>query len=222
MKKPVLILVMIKGIIFDFDGVITESVHIKSAGFSEIYKPYGPATVKKVVKHHEANGGMSRFKKIKFYHKTFLNTSLSNQEINHIANQFSEYVVDRVVNAQYVPDALEFIKHSYGNYKLFISTGTPTTEIKKILKLKKIMKYFKSVYGSPALKNDHVKVICSEYNLKSDELIFFGDSKTDMEAAAANGIKFILRLNVHNKQFFQDYRGHKICNFKSLDISSIS
>ena len=132
MKKPVLILVMFKGIIFDFDGVITESVQIKSAGFSEIYKPYGPPTVKKVVKHHEANGGMSRFKKIKFYHKTFLNTSLSNQEINHIANQFSEYVVDRVVNAQYLPNALEFIKHSYGNYKLFISTGTPTIEIKKI------------------------------------------------------------------------------------------
>ena len=83
------------------------------------------------------------------------------------------------------------------------------------------MKYFKSVYGSPALKNDHVKVICSEYNLKSDELIFFGDSKTDMEAAAANGIKFVLMLHKHNKKYFQDYRGHKIYNFKSLDILSI-
>ena len=212
---------MFKGIIFDFDGVITESVQIKSAGFSEIYKPYGPATVKKVVKHHEANGGMSRFKKIKFYHKTFLNTSLSNQEINHIANQFSEYVVNRVVNAQYVPDALEFIKHSYGNYKLFISTGTPTTEIKKILKLKKIMKYFKSVYGSPASKSNHINVICTENNIKSDELIFFGDSYSDLEAATKNSVKFVLRLHEHNKKYFQDYRGHKIYNFKSLDILSI-
>ena len=212
---------MVKGIIFDFDGVIAESVHIKSAGFSEIYKLYGPSIVKKVVKHHEANGGMSRLEKIKYYHKTFLNTSLSNQEINYIANQFSEYVVDRVVRAQYVPNALEFIKYSYGNYKLFISTGTPTAEMKNILKKKKIIKYFTGIYGSPALKNDHMKVICSEYNLKSDELLFFGDSITDMEAAAANGIKFILRLNVYNKQFFQDYRGHKIYNFKSLNISSI-
>ena len=63
MKMPILILVMIKGIIFDFDGVITESVDIKSAGFSEIYKPYGPPNVNKVVKHHEANGGLSQFKK---------------------------------------------------------------------------------------------------------------------------------------------------------------
>ena len=62
------------------------------------------------------------------------------EEVSHFANQFSKYVVDRVVRSQYVPNALEFIKHSYGNYKLFISTGTPTTEMKNILKLKKIIR----------------------------------------------------------------------------------
>ena len=56
---------MLKGIIFDFDGVIAESVHIKSSGFSDLYKPYGTEIVKRVVKHHAANGGMSRFKKIR-------------------------------------------------------------------------------------------------------------------------------------------------------------
>ena len=68
MKKPVLLLVMIKGIIFDFDGVIAESVHIKSSAFSDLYKSYGEDIVKRVVKHHEANGGMSRYKKIRYYH----------------------------------------------------------------------------------------------------------------------------------------------------------
>ena len=221
MKKPVLILVMFKGIIFDFDGVITESVHIKSAGFSEIYKPYGSSIIKKVIKHHEANGGMSRFEKIKYYHEIFLNTSLSDQETNYIADQFSKYVVDRIVRAQYVPNALEFIKQSYCKYELFISTGTPITEIKKILELKKIKKYFKSVYGSPASKSNHINMICTKNNFKSDELLFFGDSMTDLEAATKHGIKFILRLHEHNKKHFQDYRGHKIYNFKSLDILSI-
>ena len=130
---------MLKGIIFDFDGVIAESVHIKSSAFSDLYKSYGEDIVKRVVKHHEANSGMSRYKKIRYYHETFLDINLSDQEINYNANQFSKYVVGRVVRSQYVPNALEFIKHSYGNYKLFISTGTPTTEMKNILKLKKII-----------------------------------------------------------------------------------
>ena len=212
---------MLKGIIFDFDGVIAESVHIKSSAFSDLYKSYGEDIVKRVVKHHEANGGMSRYKKIRYYHETFLDTNLSDQEMGHIANQFSKYVVDRIVKSQYVPNALEFIKQCYGNYKLFISTGTPTSEMKNILKLKKIIKYFTSVYGSPALKNEHVSVICNQYNLKSDELLFFGDSITDLEVAAEYRIKFILRLHDHNKKYFQNYSGQKISTFNSLDISSI-
>ena len=59
---------MLKGIIFDFDGVIAESVHIKSSAFSDLYKSYGEDIVKRVVKHHEANSGMSRYKKIRYYH----------------------------------------------------------------------------------------------------------------------------------------------------------
>ena len=93
--------------------------------------------------------------------------------------------------------------------------------MKNILKLKKIIRYFTGVYGSPALKNKHVRVICAQYNLKSDELLFIGDSITDLEAAAGYGIKFILRLHEHNKKYFQNYSGQKINTFNSLDISSI-
>ena len=66
---------MLKGIIFDFDGVIAESVQVKSDSFAALYKPYGLDIVKKVVEHHEANGGMSRFYKFRLYHESFLNQS---------------------------------------------------------------------------------------------------------------------------------------------------
>ena len=220
-KKPVLILEMIKGIIFDFDGVIADSVHIKSDGFREIYRSYGSSIVKKVVNHHEANGGMDRFKKIRFYHKNFLNKVLSNQDVNNIADQFSKYVFAEVVNADYVPYVLDFIKQSYDNYKLFISTGTPQNEIKKILKLKKIAKYFKSVHGSPMSKTNHIKFICRHNNMKHDELIFFGDANSDLEAARENDIQFVLRLHKYNRKYFQNYSGKKIKTFRSLDILSL-
>ena len=63
---------MLKGIIFDFDGVIAESVQVKTDAFMELYVLYGQDVVQKVTKHHEANGGMSRYEKIKYYHKTLL------------------------------------------------------------------------------------------------------------------------------------------------------
>ena len=83
------------------------------------------------------------------------------------------------------------------------------------------MKYFKSVYGSPASKSDHINVICTKNNFKSDELIFFGDSYSDLEASTKNGVKFVLMLHKHNKKYFQNYNGQKIVSFQSLDISSI-
>ena len=58
----------IKAIIFDYDGVIAESVNVKTEAFAEMYKPYGESILKKVVSHHEANGGISRFEKFRIYH----------------------------------------------------------------------------------------------------------------------------------------------------------
>ena len=54
---------MIKAIIFDFDGVIAESVNVKTEAFASLYEPYGKDVVNKVEQHHLANGGVSRFEK---------------------------------------------------------------------------------------------------------------------------------------------------------------
>ena len=58
---------MLKGIVFDFDGVIAESVQVKTNAFAELYGPFGNDVVQKVISHHEANGGVSRYEKIKYY-----------------------------------------------------------------------------------------------------------------------------------------------------------
>tara|TARA_B100000315_G_C14547569_1_gene574033 strand:+ start:590 stop:1216 length:627 start_codon:yes stop_codon:yes gene_type:complete len=204
---------MLKGIIFDFDGVIAESVQVKTDAFAGIYKTYGPDIVKKVVEHHESNGGMSRFEKIKFYHESFLNKTITEEEITDLANQFSSLVVEKVIAAPYVPGALEYIQESYKHYKLFISTGTPTGEMQIILKRKKIAKYFTDVFGSPEKKTVHVYNILSNYNLKPDEVMFYGDSNSDLDAAKISDIPFILIQNSFNEKLRSTYKGKIINNF---------
>ena len=107
---------MLKGIIFDFDGVIAESVQVKTDAFANLYQPYGDNVVNKVIEHHEANGGMSRFEKIKIYHESFLNKVTTNKEIEKLANQFSRLVVNKVIDSPYVPGALEYINKVYKEY----------------------------------------------------------------------------------------------------------
>ena len=75
---------MIKAIIFDFDGVISHSIEVKTQAFYNLYKDYGEEISKKVVEHHESNGGISRFEKIKFYHKNFLKKQIPKKRTRYI------------------------------------------------------------------------------------------------------------------------------------------
>ena len=204
---------MLKGIIFDFDGVIVESVQVKSDAFAELYSPYGPDIVKKVVEHHEENGGMSRFDKIRFYHEIYLNKNITEKEVLNLANQFSSLVVDKVIAAPYVTGVLEYMKKYYKQYKLFISTGTPTKEINQILKARKIDQYFTDVFGSPDRKITHINNIKSKYGMSSEDLIFYGDSSSDLDAAKNEDIPFILIQNRFNKKLAESFKGKIINNF---------
>ena len=207
---------MYRGIIFDFDGVIAESIKLKSDAFAKLYSTFGNNIVQKVVEHHEANGGMSRYEKIKYYHESFLQQVISNKEISELANKLSDIVIDKVITAPYVPGVLEYIKKCKNKYKLFISTGTPTKEIKKILIGKNILHYFNAIYGSPNKKTDHIKSIISRFDMKHDELLFYGDSVEDLKAAKNTDVTFTLVKNKFNKILSDKYRGNSINNFLEL------
>ena len=51
----------VKAIIFDFDGVITESMDIKTQAFAYLFKDCKKEVVGKIIKLHLDNGGMSRY-----------------------------------------------------------------------------------------------------------------------------------------------------------------
>ena len=207
---------MLKGIIFDFDGVIAESVQVKTDAFGNLYRPYGDNVVKKVIEHHEANGGMSRFEKIKLYHEQFLNKTITNEEIKKLANQFSELVVKKIIDSPFVPGVLEYVQMCNKKYTLFISSGTPTEEMNQILDGRGISQYFTEVYGSPEKKDVHIAKIMSKYNYLPEELMFYGDANTDIDAAEKSNIPFVLIKNSFNEQLVIDFEGEIINNFIGL------
>ncbi|MCF7822822.1 MAG: HAD-IA family hydrolase [Candidatus Marinimicrobia bacterium] len=184
---------MIKAIIFDYDGVIAESVQVKTEAFAELYRPFGSEIVNKVILHHEANGGISRFEKFKMYHEQYLNIPLDEKGIDRLAQEFSDIILKKVIDSPYIRGAEDFLKTWHTKYDLFISTGTPESEIKTILKTKDIYKYFKAVYGSPESKGIHIQRIITAHAYKNGEMVFVGDATTDRDAARQAGIEFIGR-----------------------------
>ncbi len=183
-----------KAIIFDFDGVIVDSVRVKIQAFYDLYLPFGETVAKQVAQYHEQNGGISRFEKISYFHQHLLKQNISEEEVQVLANRFSELVKEKVISAAFVSGVLDFLEKNYQKYLFFVSTGTPETEILEITKAQKIDHYFKEIYGSPDRKIQHIERIMQKYDLKAEDLIFIGDSPNDRDSARHFGIRFIGRI----------------------------
>ena len=209
-----------KNIIFDFDGVLAESVQIKTEAFHQLYEKYGENIAEKVVEHHKANGGMSRFEKFPYYHKTFLNIDLSKEDIEKLSYHFSNLVVKGVIDADEVPGATWFLKKYYSKMKFWIVSATPTNEIRKIVKARNMSRYFEGVWGSPELKSSIVSRLIQTEKLNNNETIFFGDAMADYHAAEKNNINFLLRETSDNYDMFKKF--HQLIRFKDFfELESI-
>jgi phosphoglycolate phosphatase-like HAD superfamily hydrolase len=207
----------IKNIFFDFDGVIAESVSAKTDAFEEMYLPYGEEIAAKVVEYHKLHGGVSRYEKFKYYHKEFLNEIIDENKVNELADQFSNIVLDKVINSEEVLGAYYFIEKYHTKFKFWVITGTPTTEIELIVEKRNLTSFFIGLHGSPNNKRYWTENLIKKHNLKRDEIIFLGDATTDMDAADFSKTHFALRENEENKEIFKDYKGPRFNDFYQLE-----
>tara|TARA_B100000401_G_scaffold65435_1_gene39015 strand:+ start:183 stop:824 length:642 start_codon:yes stop_codon:yes gene_type:complete len=201
-----------KTIFWDFDGVIKDSVSVKSDAFEELFLPFGSDVAKKIRMHHEDNGGMSRYDKLPIY-LNLAGEKNSTDSISKYEKQFSKLVMNRVINSPWVEGVLEYIKTNYKAQKFFLITATPQKEIEEILKKLEISKYFKKVIGSPTNKKDAIKIILSNENINSDDSIMIGDSCSDYEAAKENNVFFVFRKTDLNKKLQKKLKCQTIENF---------
>ena len=208
---------LIKNIFFDFDGVIAESVSAKTDAFKEMYMPYGEEIAVKVSEYHKRHGGVSRFEKFKYFHKELLNEEINQDKIDELAIQFSNLVLDKVINSQEVLGANYFIKKYHTKFKFWIITGTPTSEMEIIAEKRGISNYFLAIHGSPNKKSYWTEYLIEKHNLNRNETIFLGDATTDLDAANFSKTHFALRENEENLEIFKDYMGLRFSDFYQLE-----
>lgn len=207
----------IKNIFFDFDGVIAESVNAKTDAFEEMYLPYGEEIASKVVEYHKLHGGVSRYEKFKYFNKEFLNEIIDESKVNELANKFSNLVLDKVINSDEVLGANYFIEKYHKKFQFWIITGTPTTEIELIVEKRNLNNFFIGLHGSPNNKRYWTEYLIKKHKLIRDEIIFLGDTITDMDAADYSKTHFALRENEENTELFKNYNGLRFNDFYQLE-----
>lgn len=201
-------------IFWDFDGVIKDSVLVKSNAFEKLFINFGDELVKKIIKHHEENGGMSRYEKLPIY-ISWSGEQLSNELVKKYEKKFSQLVKKKVINSPWVEGAFEYLSKNHKRQMFFLITATPQKEVEEILKELKIDSYFKEVIGSPINKKEALQKLLIKYNINISNSIMIGDSNSDYEAAKVNKINFIIRKTALNKKLQETSKCPMIENFSN-------
>lgn len=186
---------MIKAIFFDFDGVIVESVSIKTNAIAKLFKNENKEIRQRIVNYHLNNTGVSRHEKFRFIYKRMLDRQLSDAELNMLCDRFSTLVLEEVIKAPYVKGVKEFLENSRSKYKCFVISATPQQEIEEIIQKRHMSHFFKATYGAPTKKSDAARDILIRENLKPIEVLYIGDALSDYMAAKVNAVNFVARID---------------------------
>ena len=209
---------MIRGIAFDFDGVLVESVDVKTKAYARLFEEYGEGVVSRVVDYHLTNGGISRFVKFRVIYSEILNKPLSEKKFQSLCDEFSNIVVDDVVAAPWVEGAREFLENNKNRYLFFIVSGTPQDELESIIRRREMDQYFCEVLGSPKSKETLLEGALSRLKLFPEETVFVGDAETDWNAAKELGVTFLWRRgDSSDAPLLNGYTGPQLISLSSLE-----
>lgn len=182
---------MISNILWDFDGVIIDSLAIRDYGFREIFRSFDNEDIEKLIKYHNLNGGLSRFHKINYFFNTILKQEIGRNEIWQYADKFTQIMRQSLSDKKYlINDTVNFIKNNYKKYNFHIVSGSEHNELNFLCQKLDLSQYFISINGSPTPKNQLIKNLLESYNYNINQTILIGDSINDYEAASVNKIGF--------------------------------
>ena len=178
-------------ILWDFDGVILDSMPTRGYGFKKVLEDYPDNEVEKLLVFHKENGGLSRYVKFRYFFEEVRDDSLSEEKLSRLANSYSEIMRERLCESEnLISEAVNYIKKNQHSFTMHIVSGSDGNELRYLCNQLNISQYFKTIEGSPTPKIKLIGNLIQKFNYTPKELCLIGDSKNDLEAAEANKIDF--------------------------------
>jgi phosphoglycolate phosphatase-like HAD superfamily hydrolase len=191
---------------WDFDGVVKESVGVKTEAYARLFEPFGVDVVSRVREHHERNGGMSRFDKIPLYLE-WAGLPRMPEDVARYCELFGAAVRQAVIDSAWVPGVHRYLEANHERQCCVLVTATPQAEMQQILQALSISRWFREVHGAPTAKADAIAAVLSRWQCRREDSLVIGDSESDHKAAQATGVEFLLRRTALNRDLQRTYRG---------------
>ena len=169
-----------KSVIFDFDGVITDSNNVKKNAIEESVRGVLPEDrALEFVNYFVGNNGIPREEKIEKY--------VPKTDYNKVLDKYESILNNKLKDAPLMPGVQDFIIKIKDHLKhIIVLSGGTETEVKELLIQHNLMQYFDGVYGGPLNKEQHLLRLSLD-----NPSLYFGDSKVDYEMSIKFDFDFV-------------------------------
>lgn len=206
-----------RAILFDFDGVILDTLHAKGRAFAKLFCNDEGEIFKEVMAFHLERGGVNRVDKIKLLYEKLHGTSISEELLSQHLNKLKTYMRECLFECPPIDNAvLEVVQSLSTSTLLWVVSAAPKDEVEPLCVHLGIHSCFRGIYGN-SKKTEVISNVLKQEEFKPSEVLFIGDAEEDFNAARANQVDFVLKRNFNNPtQFSQNFSGKFISHFKEL------
>ncbi len=208
----------IKAVGFDFDGTLIMSEEQKAKAMIDIFRE-SFNTKKGITTAYQKTSllGLNRQQKINFIFHNLFHRQPTKKEFTTVTNQFSQRY-QQSMNTCPLFQCSNIIKELRSQVKfIFLLSLENTREVKAIAKHCGVAKYFDEILGGPKSKIENLQHILEKHHLKSTEVIYIGDSHSDVIASKKLKIKVVLLGKKHTYEKLKedleaDFRFSSLCD----------
>ena len=186
----------IKVVVFDFDGTLVESNKLKYDAYFELFPrdAYHNGIIRNVLSESFEESRYSILEKIL---KVVDPDANDLQETVHsLASRYNVIVVEGAKTCPECPDAERLLQRLSPYYPLYLSSTTPEAALCEIIRFRGWSRYFKNIFGYPRRKQETLRDILREEQLRPSQMLVVGDGESDRVSAEDAGCNF---FDVRNK-----------------------
>lgn len=175
-------------LVFDMDGVLLQSNHIKHRAMLALFD--GDAPTREAIDHYNrSTGGVPRKQKFAHIWTQILHRTYDAEVEGRLAKAYEDALENSLLDAPLVEGVAKFLAECA--IPCFVCTAAPEDEAARLLARAGLLGLFRGVCGASMSKAQALTAVTSHIGCDVERVLFFGDSSADLEAARSAGTRFV-------------------------------
>ena len=176
--------------IFDCDGVLLDSNAVKTEAFRHVLAGEPERLVDRLLEYHWQHGGVSRYAKLRYFFEELKCADDPGELTARAVAAYGKYCRTALRMCKEVPGAHALALALSRRIPCYVLTGGDQEEVRGEFRRRELAPIFADILGSPTPKIDNIASLDAGGRLRRPA-VFFGDSRSDADAAAAFGLDFV-------------------------------